>query len=217
MTEQAEVGWTPTHRLFIGRGLWTLPSLWTPRPRPQVTWKTAHTAVSHSDHSHHHSLPITKGDTITRRRQPVHRNGSGPVAELVDLAPLDERGRAEDRPRGFVHRPRSSSGFARMADSPPSTHPGSHLEAQKTPSQLKKFRRSHPSSPFLTLPSRPAHLAPHPMRGPILGPSCGFSNGPRTPLRRPSMFSTTTRPHASPAPSRPSRIWIVPVDALPPH
>jgi hypothetical protein len=33
--------------------LWTLPSLWTPRTRPQGTWKTAKSAVFHSAHSDH--------------------------------------------------------------------------------------------------------------------------------------------------------------------
>jgi len=36
--------------------VWTLPSLWTPRTRPQVTWKTAQTAVFHSAHTDHFFL-----------------------------------------------------------------------------------------------------------------------------------------------------------------
>ena len=35
------------------RRAWTLPSLWTRRTRPQVTWKTAQNAVSHSAHTHY--------------------------------------------------------------------------------------------------------------------------------------------------------------------
>src|SRR5207244_2915748 len=33
--------------------VWTLPSLWTQRTRPQVTWKTAKSAVFHSVHTDH--------------------------------------------------------------------------------------------------------------------------------------------------------------------
>ena len=46
------------------QGLWTLPSLWTPGARPQGTWKTAKSAVSHSDHSHHHACGKMKDDTF---------------------------------------------------------------------------------------------------------------------------------------------------------
>ena len=35
------------------RRAWTLPSRWTRRTRPQVTWKTAQNAVSHSAHTHY--------------------------------------------------------------------------------------------------------------------------------------------------------------------
>ena len=33
--------------------VWTLPSLWTQRTRPQVTWKTVKSAVFHSVHTDH--------------------------------------------------------------------------------------------------------------------------------------------------------------------
>ena len=35
------------------RRAWTLPSLWTRKTRPRVTWKTAQNAVSHSAHTHY--------------------------------------------------------------------------------------------------------------------------------------------------------------------
>jgi hypothetical protein len=40
--------------------VWTLPSLWTQRTRPQVTWKTAQTAVFHSAHTDHSFLQEEK-------------------------------------------------------------------------------------------------------------------------------------------------------------
>ena len=36
--------------------MWTLSSLWTQRTRPQVTWKTAKTAVFHTVHIDHFFL-----------------------------------------------------------------------------------------------------------------------------------------------------------------
>ena len=43
--------------------VWTLPSLWTQRTRPQGTWKTAQTAVFHSAHTDH---PFTRGKRTTK-------------------------------------------------------------------------------------------------------------------------------------------------------
>ena len=40
--------------------VWTLPSLWTHRTRPQVTWKTAKSAVFHSVHTDHSFLEEEK-------------------------------------------------------------------------------------------------------------------------------------------------------------
>jgi hypothetical protein len=34
-------------------GRWTVPAPWTPKARPHGPWKTAKSAVSHTDHRHH--------------------------------------------------------------------------------------------------------------------------------------------------------------------
>ena len=44
---------TPAFAVARRRRAWTLPSLWTRRTRPQVTWKTAQNAVLHSAHTHY--------------------------------------------------------------------------------------------------------------------------------------------------------------------
>jgi hypothetical protein len=41
--------------------VWTLPSLWTHRTRPQVTWKTAKSAVFHSVHTDHSLFEEERG------------------------------------------------------------------------------------------------------------------------------------------------------------
>src|SRR5712692_8229006 len=42
--------------------VWTLPSLWTQRTRPQVTWKTAKSAVFYSVHTDHFSYKKKRND-----------------------------------------------------------------------------------------------------------------------------------------------------------
>src|SRR2546430_7075663 len=49
--------------------VWTLPSLWTHRTRPQGTWKTAQTAVFHSAHTDHFFL--TRGTRTTENAASV--------------------------------------------------------------------------------------------------------------------------------------------------
>jgi hypothetical protein len=48
--------------------VWTLPSLWTHRTRPQGTWKTAQTAVFHSAHT---DQPFTRGNRTTKNTASV--------------------------------------------------------------------------------------------------------------------------------------------------
>jgi hypothetical protein len=50
--------------------VWTLPSLWTQRTRPQVTWKTAKSAVFHSVHTDHLFL-TGKGTTKNAASVPI--------------------------------------------------------------------------------------------------------------------------------------------------
>jgi hypothetical protein len=62
--------------------VWTLPSVWTHRTRPQVTWKTAKSAVFHSVHTDHfffeeekrneEELQVCQSDCLNRG---VHPSG----------------------------------------------------------------------------------------------------------------------------------------------
>ena len=52
------------------RRAWTLPSLWTRKTRPQVTWKTAQHAVSHSAHTHYRFHERKKGRDSTNVTKP---------------------------------------------------------------------------------------------------------------------------------------------------
>jgi hypothetical protein len=54
-----------------GKTVWTLPSLWTQRTRPQVTWKTAQTAVFHSVHTDHFFFARRKETTKNAASVPI--------------------------------------------------------------------------------------------------------------------------------------------------
>src|SRR6202158_5980319 len=65
--------------------VWTLPSLWTHRTRPQVTWKTAKSAVFHSAHTEHvffeeekrneEELHVCQSNCLNRGGHPKHCAG----------------------------------------------------------------------------------------------------------------------------------------------
>ena len=73
--------------------VWTLPSLWTQRTRPQGTWKTAQTAVFHSVHTDHFFL---QEETEERRTLQVCQSdclnrGVHPRPLCPRLCPRDRR------------------------------------------------------------------------------------------------------------------------------
>jgi len=74
--------------------VWTLPSLWTQRTRPQVTWKTAKSAVFHSVHTDHSFLEEEK-----RNEEELHvcqsdclNRGVHPIVVCLDTCHLHAAG-----------------------------------------------------------------------------------------------------------------------------
>jgi hypothetical protein len=68
-------------KLAQWKTVWTLPSLWTHRTRPQGTWKTAQTAVFHSAHTDRVFL------TKKKRNNEEHCKCANPIVSTEGFTP----------------------------------------------------------------------------------------------------------------------------------
>jgi hypothetical protein len=88
-------------KLAQWKTVWTLPSLWTHRTRPQGTWKTAQTAVFHSAHTDRVFL------TKKKRNNEEHCKCANPIVSTEGFTPPSvPRQCAQTGPKTIIRQPR---------------------------------------------------------------------------------------------------------------